>query len=383
MKFVFLPTAVPKVLHWGLDAVLLLYFTHAMLMKRLPQWQVRQWWFLLAFIGIVLLSMVTAQFVHSQNFGQSFRVIYMWMEYIFVFVWAKRSFRENNLFIAMGIWTIFHFCLWLFTYITGIYLFDTMVSEGDYEEAARGIARIKVPGGSICSLWGLWSLGLYLSSRKARYLLPFFMFVLLTVLAVSRQHIVVMIAVSALLYFREVRWYKKALFIFSYVVALSVLPHLKVFQAMSELTENQMEKNDNMRDDIRVNAAVYYVFAYQQSNYTRLMGNCKYHANSPYGRSIARVIMLYGFVLSDIGFVGIYIYFGIVGLLLVFYMLYWAWRQHVPLAYKGIQYYIYLVFLGNIMSHSLDTSTLPVAIALFMISPFYQNYISKPKLRLS
>lgn len=366
-KLAFIPQAVPKVLHWGLDISLFLWFLVEVYQRRIPNRILHEYRFVWLFILLVLISMINALIFYNQSLDQSFRVISQWFEYLLVFWIAKKRYNVNDLYYAMFIFTLLVWGLWLYVFLSGEMIVYMDVSEGDLE-GARGIERIKIPGGSISTLFMFWSMGKYVKYGKKIYIIIFFISCMFVLFSVSRQHIVAFSIISLLFFFQGLALYKKFIMVITVgIFFYAILPRITIYQRLTEITEQQMDQNDGMINDVRTRGAIYYATQFDQSFYTKIFGNCKYHADSPYGNKINYVVYNYGYVLSDIGFVGIYIYFGIAGLILFGYLLYWTWRQKTDDEYKALKYMVYYLYLGNILSHSLEMSTFIIPCALYLL----------------
>lgn len=371
--FVFIPEAVPKLLHWGLDAFLLLWFSCQVIYQKITQTILRRYRFVRLFMLLVIVTMVNAYVLYGQTFDQSFRVIGFWFEYIMVFWLVRKKFSVDSLYYAAFVFSFMVWGLWLYTLLSGNIITLMDVADSDLE-GGRGIERIKISGGAIPTLFGFWSMGKYVKYNKPIYLIIFFISAMMSLFSVSRQHIVAFGAISILFFFQGFALYKKMILIAAVAVFFHVvLPQISIYQRLQELTEQQFEQNEGMKEDVRTRAAIYYTTEFDQSLYTKLCGNCKYHADSSYGKHIGKIIRLHGFVLSDIGLVGLYIYFGIAGLLLFGYILYWTWKSKTDEEYRALKYMIYYLFLGSILSHSLETTTFITPIAFFLIGTGYRR----------
>lgn len=381
-KLIIIPEIVPKLLHWGLDAFLLFWFLYQVIYQKLSKSIMRRYRFVWLFMLLVVVTMVNAYVFYGQTFDQSFRVIGCWFEYILVFWLARKRFSVDSLYYAVFIFSFMIWGLWLYTLLSGNIITMMDVADSDLE-GARGIERIKISGGAIPTLFGFWSMGKYVKYNKPIYLIIFFISAMFSLFSVSRQHIVAFGAISILFFFQGFALYKKTILIAAVAVFFYVvLPKITIYQRLQEITEAQFEQNEGMKEDVRTHAAIYYTTEFDQSFYTKIFGNCKYHADSPYGNKISYVAYNYGYVLSDIGFVGIYIYFGIAGLLLFGYILYWTWKSKTDEEYRALKYMIYYLYLGNILSHSLETTTFIVPIAFFLIeSECRRRILNKQKIQ--
>ena len=328
------------------------------------------------FILLVLLSFINAFFLNDQSISLSFRANYGWLYYsIFYFLIAKKI-RAGEIYAACTIFVFIRLSLYYYTLLTGNLIFNLENEQVDMG-GSRGVIRIYTPGAMITYFWGFWSLGKYLKYEKKIYMIFFLMTLLQSLLEVSRQHIVIYAVLSSLLLFYKLSILKKLLFtgvLLSFFVF--ILPQIKIYQELVNLTEHQQYATNGFRDDVRLNGIKYYILDYPQSIYTKVMGNSKYHYESKYGKKMNHIIQKYGFILSDIGFVGIYIYWGLLGLLFYAYLFYWVIRISPPLEFLSLKYFVCFLYFANIFSNSIEGSTmaLPIALYIYYRKCYMNNY---------
>lgn len=216
-------------------------------------------------------------------------------------------------------------------------------------------------------LWGLWCLGLYVYCGKRKYIVAYLICLLFVILSVSRQHIVYYSIVGFLFLFYKIALWKKVLFIgIIFAVITYILPRMEIYRSLVDLTTTQMEVNNGGKDDVRIEAAKFFIFDFPQNIYTYIFGHGAYHSHSNYGEKMYS-IMHQGYILSDIGFVKIYIFYGLLGLMCIFYILKYVHRTKIPQEFIGIKLFIYYAFLSNIFSNNLDASMVSISICLYVI----------------
>ncbi len=366
--FAFIHEEVQKMAHWMGDAIIVIWILYEVFQSRRTFVWAKEYRFILIFQCLIIVSIINAFIIYAQTPSQSFRVIYPWTEYLFFFFLIKKKANVDNIFYASLILTVLRFLLWGYIFSTADYdLLNLQVREIDEEQ--RGVIRLSIPGGQFSIFVAFWCLGKYTISKKVFYLLFFILCFIFLLLGVSRQHIVAFSIISMLFLLKHIPFYKKViLIVFTSVFLYYVLPRLTLYQQMYSFTQQQMYDNDGGRNDVRVLGATYYLTEFKQPLYTKIFGNCKYHAESQWGEKANYLIRNRGFVLSDFGIVGIYIYFGIAGVSLFLYMLYWVWKKETTAEYDSMKYYIYFLYAGSIASHSLELSTFTTAVALYLLS---------------
>ena len=156
------------------------------------------------------------------------------------------------------------------------------------------------------------------------------------------------------------------------LMGLLILPYTSIYKGLVQTEHDENIVYEGEEDNVRILSAKYFVNEFPSNNVTRMIGNCQYNMDSPYGKHIEDLRV---FFLSDIGFVGIYVYYGVVGLFLLFCMLYYTMRTNVAKDFMGCKLYIYYLFLTNILSHSFDIAQVGIAMCLYLIA--YQSLKNK------
>ena len=95
-----------------------------------------------------------------------------------------------------------------------------------------------------------------------------------------------------------------------------VLPQIPIYKTMTELSENQIEKNKYKEEDIRITAWRFYTVEYQKNEITRIIGNgLPSIGNSKIGNKFDAVTNARyggnGCYYVDVGWAGFYWLFGI------------------------------------------------------------------------
>lgn len=365
-----IPIHVLRITNWAYSLGLALYVCMAFLSHRYYFSWLKKWKYLSFFLLIVTISFFYLKIIQGQDFNETFRASIKWYQYLILFILLGKHFSKSELFIALSVFSCIWFLAWIVGFISPFPLYD---ASGEFDEqrlmyTGRGIVRLKVAGESLMHLWGLWCLSLYTHSNKKKFLLFFLICWIFVILCVSRQHIVFYSLIGFLFLFQKSSLIKKIILCFSVYALVGIfLPKTEVFQKLTSLTETQMEENDGGKEDVRVLAMKYYVFDYPHNIYTMLLGNGEYHSHSEYGKHIYRIMDRYGYILADIGFVGIYFCFGILGLICFLWMYKYIYKVKITHSFYGIKLFFYYIFSTNIFSHSFDVSQISIAISLYLL----------------
>lgn len=359
-----------RILNWFYTTCLTLYVFKLLLTHKIPVYLRKRWNFILYFILIIITSFFYVSITTNQTFDETFRVSITWFQYLLIFFLYEKKYTTKELFVSLKIFSFIWFAAWIAGFLSPIPLYD---ASGEFDaqqlmSTGRGVVRLKVSGSDLMNLWGLWCLGIYVANNKKKYLIAYLVCLLFVVLCVSRQHILYYSVVGFLFLFYKIALWKKLILALSLFVLVSyILPQTTIFQNLTELTSSQMEANDGGKDDIRIQAATFYLADYPQNIYTFFMGHGAYHSHSNYGRQIYSIIERQGYVLADVGFVSIFFYYGLCGLVCIFCLLRHVYRSKIPKEFYGLKLFIYFMFLANVFSHNIDVSMVSTAICLYVI----------------
>jgi hypothetical protein len=90
--------------------------------------------------------------------------------------------------------------------------------------------------------------------------------------------------------------------------------------------------------------------------------------NSKYGNFIDKKGRNEGYYTADVGFAGIYLYFGIMGLLLFILILFKVFVTSIHPNYLYTKYYIIFLFLGNFAGNTLLGNIPLFCVSLYLIT---------------
>ncbi len=306
----------------------------------------------------------------NQTIDETYRVSISWFQYLLIFFFCKKNYSVKDLYVSLKVFSFIWFAVWIIGLLSPVPLYDAS-GENDAQQlmsTGRGIVRLKVAGSDLMNLWGLWCLGIYVESQKRKYLLGYLVCLLFVVLCVSRQHILYYSLVGFFyLFYKFPLWKKILLLLTTYVTIVHILPQTTIYQNLVELTSSQMEENDGGKNDIRILAATYFITEYPQDIYSIFLGHGAYHSHSDYGQHMNSIITNRGFVLTDVGFVRIFFYYGLFGLCCMFCLLKHVWRTKVPKEYIGLKLFVYFMFMCNVFSHQIDQSMVSTSICLYVL----------------
>lgn len=234
------------------------------------------------------------------------------------------------------------------------------------EMTERGFYRLFIPGNT-SSVLSFYFLGIFLNNKKKIWgLLLAFGMLLIVILHVGRQMIIWTVVISFIMVFIHYR--KKIIYLFfaliiGYIGLRLTAEKLPMVSSMIEITS---EQGQNAENDIRVEAAEYFIFDYPHNLVTSIIGNGvpvhKTELSSIEKRAIRK-----GYYLTDVGFLAMYCNYGLITIILFILLLIKVIRLKVEPRYEYLKYYIYFVYGTYLMSQTLTSSVFTLMMAYYVL----------------
>lgn len=253
---------------------------------------------------------------------------------------------------------------------------NTLSTVDDFERSLeqRGAMRLPVPGADFVILAIFIVISKYKDNPKMYlWLIPLVFFLLQRG---TRTPIFMTIAIA--LAYRL--WSIKNKF---FVVILSVLVYIGSLAAFSSLlnsnsdnlivkyiqmSNDQVEKNKNEEEDIRIQMSTYYLTEFNNGNFLKsITGNGIPSGDSAYGKKRDYLMDAKRFFVEDVGFVQIFVWFGLIGLIVYAMLLVKAIK--IPRQQNYTYGFLYIVYLFTILPTNSSLATRPIflAIALYVL----------------
>lgn len=320
-------------------------------------------WFIPLLLCGIFLSMFSALFFWNQSLLKSLFVIYPWGYIMSFFVFAYYGYNKRELYKALKIYSILFFTVQI---IALLLPYNIIGSLSDEIDVSRGVRRLRIGGLSYMHFWGFYNVVLYCAERKKKYLCGFLVCLLFVILSVSRQHIVLFSILSLGYMLLNLKMTKMIGLLFVGVLCVVfLLPQTSIYQGLVVKEHDETVYVDGETGNVRWLATKYFLHKFPSNDVTKIIGNCQYNMESKYGEHIASLRV---FFLSDIGFVGIYIYYGLLGLFCFFAMFFYIWRVKKSAGIAVFKIFLYYLFLTNILSHSFDVSQVGIAASLYFLA---------------
>lgn len=366
-------------------------------------------WVLVANLLICAMFVPYALKSHSDTISK--QVWLLCLLFVFALIWGWAYWNESiyyglkNLFKAQGAFTLFFYfilkrykvtynavlksilsitILYSLCYLIGIFTypdqlfgaslnFDDTVFEKSLEE--RGVLRLFMQGADFIILAIFFVLINY-KNKKKYYLFLIPLFVML-VLRGTRTPLIVASLISLVYYLKSLKSKFVAVSIFVFAVLSFNIANEALLNSNSnnpivkyvQLTTNQIESNqDKGEEDIRVQMSTYMLTELNKGNIVcSLIGN----GIPGFGAYNAKLTKLENnnlFWVVDVGFILIFVYFGVLGLILYTWLLIVIIKIKIEQKYMFAKFYLYYLYLILPTNCSLITlSSFMVTIALYLV----------------
>ena len=287
----------------------------------------------------VFLSMFTAYSSHHQGFSTT--IIAQRFMYFYLFYMALHYIRISDvdlekIIIYLGITFVLFYLIQYAAYPTVI--FDVRTAE------ERGTVRIFLQGLSYVILAYFLILNKIFEEFSPGRLALLFVFFSVFILMGTRQVILTMflLTVMNVLFSKRIR--SKTLILL--LVVASIIPTVLIFQDifLGILSVSQ-EQSQGFEEDIRVQAATFFLTELFPNRIAYITGNGAPSANSPYGQMIQMYMDVFRFYQSDVGLIGDYSKFGLFFVIGVLILLFRILFSRISSDYIYIKYFYYVTLL--------------------------------------
>lgn len=293
------------------------------------------------FIIIILLtlipSMINAAYFHNQPLARSLyeqRDVYYYLSYfLFHQMRLHKKFFEKLIFYFGIAYLLFYIIQFL---VYPNVLFDVSMMKD------RNTLRISLPGVTFAFLNYFYCLQQFFIKRSIKYVIVMILTLIISILLGGRQVVFMLFFVTILflLINRHVK-YKPAILVLAVTGLISIyLSFQEVFNAFVQTTVETKEAGSQY---IRVRAASYFLFNFSPNEWTYIFGNGNPSGTSSYGRTIERLMDEQGFFISDVGMIGVYVYYGLFFVLGSIALLIKALTLKIHEQSKYIKYYLIMV----------------------------------------
>lgn len=211
---------------------------------------------------------------------------------------------------------------------------------------SRGIVRVSVTFIEMLPIVIFYAINRWMADRKAGWIFLSAFVLVLVVLSVTRQVIFFTLLLSVLFILRRVSWKVKAIVCAVCLgVVVFVLPMIPVYNSMIELSEEQVDENEE-EENIRITSWRYYTYDNQTGTLTPIFGNgMPAYGNSIWGIAFDAETEENGCFSADVGWAGLYWHHGIFAIVGLLWLMGAALRRKKPDSMQFINYGIVFFFL--------------------------------------
>ena len=317
---------------------------------------------------LIFISIITAFLFNGQSISLGYRATAPILGILFYFYLNKANFtiKEIECFIWINV------CVYLFLWLYALSQAPIPIFTVDQDRQLnddRGIFRIAIMNRACIMMALFYSVNRWLVIKKKIFLvLSILMFVLIVFMTV-RQYIVISVFVVTFYLFKKIRYiwlYAIMGLLLLNFVSISI-PKDSILGRLIELSERQAIDNKYGETNVRILEYEYYFLDFPQNVVTSLLGNGVPHSDSSYGLKESKLNDVKKYFRSDVGYANLYLLIGIIGVLVVFQLMYYSIKYKVNNEMVYAKMFMFYIALANIASAAFTFDILFVCIAVYLI----------------
>lgn len=253
---------------------------------------------------------------------------------------------------------------------------NTLSTVDDFERSLeqRGAMRLPVPGADFVILAIFIVISKYKDNPKMYLWLIPLVFFLLQRGTRTPVFMTILIALAYRLWSVKNKYLVLVLSILIYIGSIAAFSSIlnskseNIMVKYIQESNDQIEKNKNEEDDIRIQMSTYYLTEFNNGNLLKsITGNGIPSGDSAYGKKRDYLMDARRFFVEDVGFVQIFVWFGLIGLIVYAKLLVKAIK--IPRQQNYTYGFLYIVYLFTILPTNCSLATRPIflAIALYVL----------------
>lgn len=305
--------------------------------------------------GILLSTLMAITFQNQSFYITMIATLPYLLGYMVFYILMK--FNIPKIQIEHAIWI---FCLiGMGGYIINMITFPNIIlgieKENGYD-MSRGIVRIGICSLELIVLFFFYSINQWMIKKEKKYLWLILLTVIFIILSVTRQYILLSVALGIIFILKKASLYKKIATIgLCIIIYIYILPQIPIYKTMVELSEIQAERNKTEDEDIRIKAWKFYVNEYQTNQITKILGNgIPSIGNSYWGNNhnftVNKNLGGNGCYMADVGWAGFYWAFGLFATLGLIFILIQGILKKKPKNKEFLTYWCIFILLTSIAS---------------------------------
>lgn len=314
--------------------------------------------FLMTFIGNLI--------IWQSNFVQELSGFVEILGFFSFFFLLKQNIPIEKIEKFLLFFAVLYFLLWLIAIYNIPRLIFGQNLSGDLANVDRGFFRLWIPDKEHFPILLFFSLGQFLLRKRYLYAVMAFFFLLIIILHVGRQMIMWSLISSTIMIFMLLKKHKIQLLIgviVIYILAQWILQNVEGVSIMLDMTQKQTSNADQ---DIRTLAIKHFIFDFPHNPVAILFGNgipCENTELRQFFNSAFRK----GYFIEDVGFVGMYVKYGLWMVIIMLTLLVKCFCIKVESRYLYLKFYILYVYGMYLFGHALTTDIFYVMIAYYII----------------
>lgn len=322
------------------------------------------------FIWILISSLICPYIFWQQNILLNFRISIEVLTYTYLFLLLKSNINEKSLIKLINFYFILHITLKIIGIIYAPRIIFGFSTDSELDNS-RGLVRIYVSGGGFAILSFFMNLNYYKDSRSMKYLIMALLAYTAIILSVTRQTIIIS-TLLGIIYFMGSQRQKliriSVILLIFYALANFIMDtDLPIVKNLVEMSQQQIENNNSGEEDIRIQETRFFLFDFNKSIPQTIFGNGLPHAYSNYGKEIMKLSAQNSLYANDVGYVFIYLSFGIIGIILFAWLFYNMIRLPTNGQLTWCKLYLWYLLLSNIASQAIYNSGITISIAAYYL----------------
>ena len=314
------------------------------------------------FISPELFKIFSAYIFRGQDLFDSFLAAeYPVWGYAFYFYFVQRKTKIKNI-EKIIFWVGM---LFIIAFLISFVVFPTRLFQYNKSVEDRGFQRILLTGSGFLFLLTFLALNKLLVKRTLKWTVILLLCYLCVILSLTRVYILSTGIISLFYIWKKQNVFLKTVILAAAYIVVTIVAQLPVTQRL--LTKTQDDTED-IQDYIRFQSAQYYLTDFQPSIATLVLGNgFTYGDKTDYGRQMDQV-QKQGFYVEDLGFLGLYIYMGILAIIAYIIIFYRSYKIKLPQKYFYLKMYVMFIFLNGVTNSGTfsESAVLSIVFTLYL-----------------
>lgn len=311
---------------------------------------------------LILIAELIAAFNATYSWGQdlvdSFKAILPYMAYLLFFlliIWKFRDKEIEKIIVILG-------SAYIIVYLGSFLIYPTILFGNMGHGDDRGFQRIIINGFGFLFLFSFFSLSKYIINRKFLWLLIYLLSMVCIIMTLTRTLIFFSILFSAVFILRKSSNFTKIMAVLAGALCFYIIIQMNFYKLLVAETHSELS---DVKDNIRVQAIDYYLNDFSPNLFSKIVGNGQPYSNknSSYTKFVDYLEDGRGLYTSDIGYIGLYVKFGILAIFSYLIFIYKTLKTSVSIENLYCKYFLIFIFaISFIIDAPFDTSFIPAIV---------------------